>query len=188
MRRGFHDNMSGMARLTLQLVNAVHEEIEQYLRQVHAVADHTRQPRLHSERQIDVFGDRFCLQERHDIVHDVFEIERFHLDRTSFEKLAHSGNDVGAAAAIPVDIAYNRAQLVKIRFFAPQLVQRNFGVKHIGRQWLCQFVRQRGCQLPQCGGAFHLCQLHSQLRYFQPRTSIQRDVTSQFIGHDQQRA
>jgi len=113
---GFDDNTSRIDRAGLYCVNAVHNKVEQDLRQVHTIAKHARQIGLHHQSQDGVLIDRFRVDQSDNVLHQILHGKRLHINHMSPRELAHPSEDVGGATIILANIVEDCTQLFEVRF------------------------------------------------------------------------
>ena len=157
-------------------IHGVHQQVQQHLLELHAVADHDREVRWHvgSNRHVAQRGLRRGQGE--DVVHDVVELQLRLLGRRALRQGTHALDDGARTLGVGDDVGHDFLQLVHL--LAPTREQPSARVGVVGDrgQRLVQLVREGGRHLAERRHARHVRECRLRLPQRLLRLLAIRDV------------
>ena len=134
----------------LHRFHAVHDEIEDHLLQLDAVAEHLAQGRGEFHPQRHSVAGQLVMQQRNDLVDDFIDIERRPLIDGLVDQPADALDHLARPVAVLDDGLHRAARLVQVGRVAVEPALTGCGVGDDGGQRLVHLMGDRGGEFPQC--------------------------------------
>jgi hypothetical protein len=137
-------------------VHGVHDQVQQHLLELHAIAENEREVCRHVGSNRDTSRGRLGARQRHDLVHQVREPDWDPIRRRSLRHGAHALDHGARSLGIAIDVRERRPQLLHVGALVRQEGETRAGIVDDGRERLVHLVRDRRGQLAERGDARHV--------------------------------